>query len=91
VGNIDAATLRAVLLAHAEEIACVANTTSKHGVVLAVVHDDGRWLGARMVTAETVRPAEERETTEGYYVPATCRTAEQVRQFIEESLSDVEE
>jgi hypothetical protein len=69
VGNIDAATLRAVLLAHAEEIACVANTTSKHGVVLAVVHDDGRWLGARVVTAETVRPAEERETTEGTMCP----------------------
>src|SRR5437868_2458026 len=90
MGNIDAATLRAVLLAHAHEIAGTASTAPEDAVVLAVVADSGEWQGCSIVAPDTVRPAEERETTEGFYVPATCRTAELVRQFIDESLSDVE-
>jgi hypothetical protein len=89
MGHIDAATLRAVLLVHAHEIAGTACSASGDAVVLAVVDDNGEWLGAQVVRLDAVRPAEERETSEGFYVPATCRTAEEVAQFIYEALSDV--
>jgi hypothetical protein len=91
MGNIDAARLRAVVLAHAHEIAGTASAAPEDGVVLALVHDEGRWLGGRVVAPDTMRSAAERETSEGFYLPATCRTPEQVRQFIDESLSDWKE
>jgi hypothetical protein len=88
MGHVDAATLRAVLLAHAHTIAGTASTAPAGAIVRAVVGDDGRWQGAQVIVAGTVRPAEERETSEAFYVPAACRTAEEVRRFIDEYLSD---
>jgi hypothetical protein len=85
--NIDAATLRAVLLAHTHEIAVMARQApGDNAMILAVVDDRGQWQGAAVVAPEMVRSAQEREGSEGFYVPASCRTAEQVRQFIDESL-----
>ena len=60
--------------------------------VLAVVDHAGRWLGAEAVAPGTLTPVAERaeqEGGQGFYVPATCRSAGAVRAVIDDYLSDV--
>src|SRR5918911_1303501 len=53
---VDAATVHAVLTAHAGEIARVARGTPDDAQVLAVVDHAGRWLGAEAVAPGTLTP-----------------------------------
>jgi hypothetical protein len=90
--TVDAATLHAVLTAHAREIARVARGAPDDAHVLAVVDHAGRWLGAEAVAPGTLTPAAERAEQEGglgFYVPATCRSVDEVRAMINDYLSDV--
>jgi hypothetical protein len=90
--TVDAATLHAVLTAHAGEIARVARGAPDDAHVLAVVDHAGRWLGAEAVAPGTLTPVAERaerEGGQGFYVPATCRSAGAVRAMIDDYLSDV--
>ena len=89
---LDAATLHAVLTAHAGEIARVARGAPDDAHVLAVVDHAGQWLGAEAVAPGTLTPVAERaeqEGGQGFYVPATCRSAGAVRAMINDYLSDV--
>jgi hypothetical protein len=60
--------------------------------VLAVVDHAGHWLGAEAVAPGTLTPVAERaeqEGGQGFYIPATCRSAGAVRAMINDYLSDV--
>jgi hypothetical protein len=84
--------LPAVLTAHAGEIARLARSAPDDAHVLAVVDHAGQWLGAEAVAPGTLTPVTERaeqEGGQGFYVPATCRSAGEVRAMINDYLSDV--
>ena len=91
-GTVDAATVHAVLTAHAGEIARVARGAPDDTHALAVVDHAGRWLGAEAVAPGTLTPVAERaeqEGGQGFYVPATCRSVDEVRAMINDYLSDI--
>ena len=76
----------------AREIARVARGAPDDAHVLAVVDHAGRWLGAEAVAPGTLTPVAERaeqEGGQGFYFPATCRSADDVRTVIDDYLSDV--
>jgi hypothetical protein len=81
-------------------MSCAAHEGKGHGTrcspddayVLSVVDHAGRWLGAEAVAPGTLTPVAERAEQEGgqsFYVPATCRSVDEVRAMIDEYLSDV--
>ena len=91
MGNISARELRRVLLEHVHEIAGTAAGAPGDTLVLATVADDGRWLGAQVVSPAYMPPESEQAVTEGFFLPTDCRTPDQARQFIAEALGDIED
>lgn len=84
--EVAADVVRSHLLAHAGEIAALAQCAKDEETICCVVRNDGTWGGCRLVLINHVRPEAERAASTAFYLPSWCSTAAHVTRFIEENM-----